>query len=290
MRAGLVRHDVRTDPALHQLGMNVGAIPDEADGERGPARFRIEGHFQSLVEFEHDSIAISVRHPTSDSGFVDFHIEAHAFIHLDGERLRATHAAHPARQDESTFQGTAEVLSRACRERLVRPLDDPLGSDVRPTAGGHLPVHREAELLELVERLPVRPLRHEVGVCDQDAGGIPMGREHRDRLATLDDQGLVVAEGVEDLDDPMEGLPVPSCLSGPTVDDQLVRLLRVLQVVLEHSQDRLLPPSPAAQRRAAGRLDTLHPDSTAVSSAKPFRTSPRILLRPSCGNRDESEF
>src|SRR2546427_11447374 len=114
--------------------MDVGAVPDQADGERGPARFRIEGHLQGLVEFEHDSIAISVRHPTSDSGFVDLHIEAYAFVHLDGERLRAPHAAYPARQHESTFQGTAEVLPRAGRERLVDALDDPLGSDVRPTA------------------------------------------------------------------------------------------------------------------------------------------------------------
>src|SRR2546428_360510 len=71
--AGLVRHDVRTNLALHHLGMDVGAVPDEPDRERSPARLRVEGHFQGLVEFEHDPIAVSVRHPPSDAVLVDFH-------------------------------------------------------------------------------------------------------------------------------------------------------------------------------------------------------------------------
>ena len=61
----------------------------------------------------------------------------------------------------------AEALRRALGERLVRALQDALGPDVDPRARGHLPVHREPGRLELAERVPVRPLRHEHRVRDQ---------------------------------------------------------------------------------------------------------------------------
>src|SRR5256885_2008927 len=128
--ARLVCHNVRPDLALHQFGMDLGTIPDEADRQRRPARLCFEGHLQAFVELEDDPIAISVRHAPPNPGLLDLDVEAHAFVHLDRERLRASHAAHAARQDESAFQRAAEMLPRTRRERLVRPLDDPLRSDV----------------------------------------------------------------------------------------------------------------------------------------------------------------
>src|SRR5438132_11431904 len=95
-------------------------------------------------------------------------------------------------------------------------------------------------------------------VCDQDARGVALLPEHRDRLAALDDERFVVAEALEGLDDPTERVPIPSGFPGAPIDDELVRLLRVLEVVLEHPQDRLLPPAFAPERRPAGRLDSLH--------------------------------
>src|SRR5438093_1194456 len=259
--ARLVCYNVWPNLAFNELGMDVGTIPDQADRQRGSARLRLEGHLEGLVELEDDPIAISVRHAPPNPGLVDLDVEAHAFVHLDRERLRASHAAHAARQDESAFQRAAEMFPRARRERLVRPLDDPLGPDVRPSAGRHLPVHREAQLLELVERLPVRPLRDEVGVRDQDPWSIAVRLEDRHRLAALHDEGLVVAEGLERLDDPMECLPVPRGLAGAPVDDEIVRLLRVFEIVLEHPEDGLLPPALAPQRWPARGLDALHPGS-----------------------------
>src|SRR5437667_1117643 len=105
--ARLVRHDIGSNVAMHKFRVDVGAVPDEPDGERRPTRLRLEGHFQCFVEFEHDSIAVSVRHTPSDAGLVDLDVEADAFVHLDGERLRAAHAAHPSGQDESALQRAA---------------------------------------------------------------------------------------------------------------------------------------------------------------------------------------
>ncbi len=55
----------------------------------------------------------------------------------------------------------------------------------------------------------------------------------------------------------MERLPVPGGFAGAALDDEMVRLLRVLNVVLEHPQDGLLPPTLTSQGLTAARLDSL---------------------------------
>src|SRR5439155_39919 len=87
------------------------------------------------------------RHTAADAGLFDLDVEADAFVHLHREGLRAPHAAHSACQDESALQRATEMLPGTCGEGLVRSLDDPLGSDVRPAPRGHLTVHREDGLL-----------------------------------------------------------------------------------------------------------------------------------------------
>src|SRR5439155_5819910 len=151
--ARLVGYDVGPDASLYEFRMDLGTVPDEADRQRPPARFRVKRHLERFVELVDDAIAVSVGDAPLNPGFVNLDIEAHALVHLDRERLRTSHAAHAARQYEAPCQGAAEVLPRARRERLVGALDDSLGPDVRPPARGTLAVHREAELLELVERL-----------------------------------------------------------------------------------------------------------------------------------------
>ncbi len=267
----LVRDDIGTDVTLHKFRVDVRAIAEEADRERGTACLCVKGHLERLLEISHELVAVAVRHPPTDASLVDLDVEAHALVHLDRERLRAAHAAHPSGQDEPALQGTAEVLPRARRERLVRTLDDPLRADVGPATGRHLPVHREAESLELVERLPVGPLRHEVRVRDQDPRRVPMRPEDRHGLAALHDERLVVPKALERFDDAVERIPVPRSLPRAAVDDELVRLLRVLEVVLEHAQDRFLAPALAPQAGTARGLDPLHADRPYVRrSVKPF--------------------
>ena len=80
-------------------------------------------------------------------------------------------------------------------ERLERALQDALGADVDPRAGGHLAVHRQPEVLEPPELLPVGPVADQVGVGDQHPRRPLVGAHHADRLAALHEHRLVVARG-----------------------------------------------------------------------------------------------
>jgi hypothetical protein len=73
--------------------------------------------------------------------------------------------------------------------------------------------------------------------------------EHRDGLAGLDEQRLVVAEPLQLALDRGERGVVARGLADAAVDHQLLRLLRHvgMQVVLEHPQGGLLLPAAAAQ-------------------------------------------
>src|SRR5207244_8495539 len=78
--------------------------------------------------------------------------------------------------------------------------------------------------------------------------------EDPNRLPGLDDERLVLLDRLQRVHDLVEALPVPRCPGSARVDDQLFGVLRVLEVVLEHPQDRLLPPALAAELRPPERL------------------------------------
>ena len=90
----------------------------------------------------------------------------------------------------------AIMLAAHFGEGFEGALDDALGADVDPAARGHLAVHHQPGAIEFVELLPRRPFGDEVGVGDEHARGVGVGAEHADRLARLDQQGLVVARAV----------------------------------------------------------------------------------------------
>ena len=105
--------------------------------------------------------------PALDPARVDVDAEHGAAVHRHRERLRAAHAASTAGHRERAGERAAEARLGDRGEGLVGPLQDALGADVDPRAGRHLAVHRQAELLEPAELVPVRPVGHEVGVGDQ---------------------------------------------------------------------------------------------------------------------------
>ena len=148
------------------------------------------------------------------------------------------------------------MLASGFGERLVRALHDALAADVDPRARGHLAEHHEALAVELVEVVPGRPARHEVGVRDEHARRVGMRLEDADGLARLDEQRLVLVQRAQRRDDRVEALPVARRAPDTAVDHQLLRILGHVRVeiVHEHAQRRFGEPAfrraLAAPRRA----------------------------------------
>jgi hypothetical protein len=78
------------------------------------------------------------------------------------------------------------------------------------------------------------------------------------RLAGLYDQRLVLGQALQRSHDRIEGLPAARGLAGAPIHDEVVGPFRVLEVVLEHPQDRLDPPRLASKLATPLRLDVAH--------------------------------
>ena len=194
VRRGLVGQRVRPDPAPHHLRQDLRRIAEQADRDRlvGGA-----DHLQRLVDAGRALVEIARLQPLRDPALLAFDRDAMRPGHHRRERLRAAHAAEARGQDPFALEVAAMMLAAHLDEGLVSALNDALGADVDPRAGRHLAVHHQPLAIELVEMVPGRPVRHEVGIGDQDARRVLVGREDADRLARLDEQGLVLAEPLQ---------------------------------------------------------------------------------------------
>ena len=151
------------------------------------------------------------------------------------------------------------MLPPCGRQSFIRPLQDSLCSNVNPTAGGHLAVHDETEALELVELLPGGPVADQVGVGDEHAGRPLVSPENTDGFSRLNEQGLVVFEGLERTDDGVVSFPASRRTARSAVDNQFLGALgdSFVQVVHEHPHGRFLLPAFAGDGSAARRADGL---------------------------------
>ena len=200
-------------------------------------------------------VEVARRDAPRDAVTVDVDAQRHAAVHRDRERLRAAHAAEPGGERDRARERAAEAPAGDLGEALVGALQDALRADVDPRAGRHLPVHRQAEVLEPAELVPRRPLGHEVRVGDEHPRRPLVGAEHADRLARLHEHRLVVARVRSVAHDGVERVPRSRGAAGAAVDDELVGMLGHLgvEVVVQHPQRGFLRPTPARDLRAARR-------------------------------------
>ena len=218
--------------------------------------------------------------PAVQPGPVDVDDQADAVVQGDGQRLGAAHPAAAPGQRQGAGQGAAEPLLGDGGEGLVGALDDALGADVDPGAGGHLAVHGQAQLLQPAELRPVGPVRDQVGVGDQHPRRPLVGPHHPDRPAGLDQHGLVGLQVAQRADHGVEGAPVAGGAAGAAVDDQVVGALGVLrvEVVHQHPQRGLGGPPLGGQGGAAGCADgtgAFHDQSPCVHCSDCASASPR---------------
>ncbi len=137
------------------------------------------------------------------------------------------------------------------------PWTIPWRADVDPAAGGHLAVHHEPLAIELVEHLPVRPFGHEVRVGDEHSRRVLVGAEDADGLARLDEQGLVLLEPLQRLDNLVEALPVARGAADAAIDDEALRVLGdlIVEVVHQHPHRGFGGPALALISLSAPRAD-----------------------------------
>jgi hypothetical protein len=233
--------------------LDLRRVADQRDADGVAVRGRFARPGKGFGGSVGEALDIADVEPATRSCLVDLDGQADALVHRDRERLCAAHPAQTRGQGHGPAQAPTEMAPGGLGERLVRPLQDALGADVDPRARGHLAVHRQALALELAEDLPRRPLPDEVRVGDQDPGRPGMRPDDPDRLAGLDEQGLVVGQGPELADDRIEGVPRARRTTRSAVDDQAIGILGDLrvEVVHEHAQRGFLGPAATAQLRTA---------------------------------------
>ena len=266
VRAGLVRDDVDGHSAAQKLGEHRCGIADEADGERTPLVLRGGDARDRIVEVIRQLVEIPVVDAALQPCSVHVDDEHGAVVHRHGERLRAAHAAASAGQGERAGERSATFSSPwpAGRdllgdrgERLVRPLQDALASDVDPAARCHLAVHGQPSGFEPAELRPRRPVRHQVRVGDEHTRRPLMRAEDADRLAGLHEQGLVGIQRLQRAHDGVERLPAAGGPPCAAVHHEVLRSLGDLgvEVVHDHAQRRFGLPRLCPQRRAVRRVD-----------------------------------
>ena len=253
---GLVGDEIERTPRARRALADVGGVRAEADGERPACRRGGTNPRECVVQRVRLLVEVPRLEPAVDRALVDLDAEDRGPGHRRGQRLRAAHATEAGCQHGPPGEvGRAEVRLARSAERLVRPLQDPLGADVDPRAGGHLTEHRQPLGLETAELVPRGPRGDEEGVRDQHARRVGMRPEHPDGLARLDEERLAVAEAEERPHDVAQRLVRPGGATGSAVDDERLGMLGHLgiEVVEEHPKRSLRLPRPCVQRAAARR-------------------------------------
>ncbi len=195
MRRGLIGDDVRFWPArpgaFHQLRQDLGGIAQQPDRNRFFRRGRFADQRQRLIQRGGFVIYIAGTQAEIDARLLTLNRQHTGPGQNARQRLRAAHAAQPGGEDPASAEVVVVVLTSRFHEGFVGALHDALRADIDPGTGGHLAVHHQTRFIQLMEVIPGRPVRHQIGVCQQHAGCIRVGAEDADRLAALDQQGFI---------------------------------------------------------------------------------------------------
>ena len=157
---GLLGHEVGDEPAANELGIRLRGVRAHADGDR---LARLGRRDRALHRRRRDRRC--ARRRTWCRGASRCASGSTSTARHDMPAIVAASGCAPPMPPSPAvsthfagFPGARFVGRARGDEGLVGALQDALRADVDPRAGGHLPVHREAELLEPAELVPGRPL------------------------------------------------------------------------------------------------------------------------------------
>src|SRR5882757_2546495 len=132
MGAGLVGDDLWNHIATEQFGQNVGGIRYQADGESTSLSAGFGQYLKSLIDAGRDAVAIAAIDSFLNAFRIHVDAEKAGTRHGRSQRLRATHTAHAAGDNQLPFQAPAKMLAACFGKGLVGALHYALASDVDP--------------------------------------------------------------------------------------------------------------------------------------------------------------
>ncbi len=261
MGGSLVGDDIRTGAARphagHELRKDVGGIAQEAD------RFSLTGlrplgnQGQGFVERPGFFIDVSGAQAKIDACLVTFDGETTGACHDCGQRLGTAHATEATGQDPLSLEVALVMLAACFGKGFVGSLHNALRANVDPGPCGHLAVHHQALLIEVIEMVPGGPMGHEVRVGDEHARRIFVGLDHGNGPPRLDDQGFILVQGLQGGDNLVEVLPTPGGAANAAIDHKLMGILGHIRVkvVHDHAERCFRAPIFGIERRSRRWID-----------------------------------
>ena len=110
MRRCLIGHDVRLETAFHQVWKHLGAVPDEAYGQRISRLACRLAQGDRLVRALDHSIDVSHLEPSLRPAGIHLDDQGDAFVHGDRERLGAAHPTESAGQHDLPLEPVPPLL------------------------------------------------------------------------------------------------------------------------------------------------------------------------------------
>ena len=180
---------------------------------------------------------------------VYFHNQPHAFVHGHGQGLRAAHFPQSGSKNPFAAQGGPARLPRRGGKCFICALQNTLRANVNPASRRHLPIHDQPFSFPFIEIFLGSPVRHNVGVGNEDARGIGMGAENGNRLAALHEQRFIILKLAQRFKNGVKCIPIAGGAPPSAVDDEVFGVAGDfgVEVVLQHAVGGLLQPSFAVQ-------------------------------------------
>ena len=242
---GLVAHQVDMDVVVVQVLEQVDNVAAIGDSAGLAFLLVVESDLGGLFE-RVGAVADPALGVTGlDTGIVDLGDDGGSAGDLSSLALSAAHAAKTGGDEQTAGEvlivGDAELQTAGVEQRVERAVDDALGADVHPAAGGHLTVVGNAERSSAVEVLLVIEGTDHQAVGDDDARSHLVGVEQTQRMTGHDDEGLLIGQLLEVLLDQTVLHPVLADLAGLTVGDELIGIESDIEVevVVDHDLNGL---------------------------------------------------
>ncbi len=154
--------------------------------------------------------------------------------------LGAAHAAQTGGNKQPAGQifllGDTQFQPASVQQGVKGAMDNALGADIHPAAGGHLPIVGNAQCRRPIKSVQIVKQPHHQAVCDDNPRGGFVGSKQPYRVPRFHNQGLLVGKLFQIFFNQPVLHPILADLTGFPVGNQLVRIERHLkiQVVIDH--------------------------------------------------------